>query len=621
MQKIKLVIWDLDETFWKGTLSEEGVIPVQEHIDIIEKLTSRGIINSICSKNDFDQARNQLIQLGVWDYFIFPSISWNPKGPQVQGIIDQCQLRAENVLFLDDNHLNLEEVKYYNEGIIAEDPDFILNYLEHEVLQGKDDSEHTRLKQYKLLEKKSREKTKYTSNDEFLKDSDIKIARITDLESVRDRIMELLTRTNQLNFTKIRPDEEEVNELLQNRELENFAVRVTDRFGDYGIAGFVSYNPVEHKLIHYVFSCRILNLGIEQYLYRKLNAPLLEIEGDVASSVEEPAIVDWISESGPEQESKDKDRTVQTKSGNKLLFVGSCELGSIFNYLAAYSESIDIHGVKAGENNLPEFSDHLETIFGAKKLSKSIIDKACNLPFVSRRYAMSNRIYDFDYDVLIYSVVANYDRNVYRNRRDGYRVAWGEFKKNLTAPNPSEELKSYFNRKNVCGGAEFLENFRNEFEHLGLLHPERFYQLLDWLRESIPTHIPLLLLNGSEVNRYTESEPEAVQRHQEMNRVLDQFIENTENCYLVDVRKLIEGEEDMGKNIRTFQRYVYKRISDEIIRIMEQEVGLTLRKNVFRDIAVLCKHYLYRTELWIKSISFLRKPFIINTYRKITQKK
>ena len=24
-KNIKLVIWDLDETFWKGTLSEEGI--------------------------------------------------------------------------------------------------------------------------------------------------------------------------------------------------------------------------------------------------------------------------------------------------------------------------------------------------------------------------------------------------------------------------------------------------------------------------------------------------------------------------------------------------------------------------------------------------------------------
>ncbi len=26
--KIKLVIWDMDETFWKGTISEEKITPI-----------------------------------------------------------------------------------------------------------------------------------------------------------------------------------------------------------------------------------------------------------------------------------------------------------------------------------------------------------------------------------------------------------------------------------------------------------------------------------------------------------------------------------------------------------------------------------------------------------------
>ena len=51
-QEIKLVIWDMDETFWKGTISESKITTIDENIDIIKKLTARGIINSICSKNE-----------------------------------------------------------------------------------------------------------------------------------------------------------------------------------------------------------------------------------------------------------------------------------------------------------------------------------------------------------------------------------------------------------------------------------------------------------------------------------------------------------------------------------------------------------------------------------------
>ena len=49
--KVKLVIWDLDETFWEGTLtSENPITPIKQNFIAIGKLTDIGIINSICSK-------------------------------------------------------------------------------------------------------------------------------------------------------------------------------------------------------------------------------------------------------------------------------------------------------------------------------------------------------------------------------------------------------------------------------------------------------------------------------------------------------------------------------------------------------------------------------------------
>src|SRR5689334_2449563 len=109
MVPIKLIIWDLDETFWSGTLSEGTVVLNGYHHDMIIELSKRGIINSICSKNDFDSAKSILCSNGIWDYFVFPSIGWKPKGRAITKIIQDMQLRAENVLFIDDNPLNLEE--------------------------------------------------------------------------------------------------------------------------------------------------------------------------------------------------------------------------------------------------------------------------------------------------------------------------------------------------------------------------------------------------------------------------------------------------------------------------------------------------------------------------------
>jgi FkbH-like protein len=138
--KVKLVVWDLDDTFWNGTLAEGEIAPIESNVELVKTLTARGIIQSICSKNDVDQARAQLIAIGVYDYFVFPRISFSPKGQVITQLIEEIALRAENVLFIDDNRSNLEEVKHFNPGIMTAHPaDVLEQLLAHPNLAGKPD--------------------------------------------------------------------------------------------------------------------------------------------------------------------------------------------------------------------------------------------------------------------------------------------------------------------------------------------------------------------------------------------------------------------------------------------------------------------------------------------------
>ena len=114
LKNIKLVIWDLDDTFWKGTLSEGEIESNQKNIDAVKLLINKGIMNSICSKNDYEEVKNILKNKDkIWDIFVFPSIDWTPKGQRIKTIIQDMGLRAVNVLFIDDNINNLNEAKYY----------------------------------------------------------------------------------------------------------------------------------------------------------------------------------------------------------------------------------------------------------------------------------------------------------------------------------------------------------------------------------------------------------------------------------------------------------------------------------------------------------------------------
>lgn len=174
---IKLIIWDLDETLWSGILSEEEVYLDASRRDLIRQLNLRGIMNSICSKNDFEKVKERLtLEEGLWDQFVFPKISWHPKGPQIAQIIDEAQLRSEQVLFIDDNIGNLEEAKYFLPDLQIGGPSIIDDLLVLPQLVGREDPQLERLSQYKLLEQKAINRQNISgSNEDFLRSCNIKV--------------------------------------------------------------------------------------------------------------------------------------------------------------------------------------------------------------------------------------------------------------------------------------------------------------------------------------------------------------------------------------------------------------------------------------------------------------
>lgn len=332
--QVKLVIWDLDETFWTGTLSEGGMTEIAAHTRMIKALADRGIMSSICSKNDFDTARAALTELGVWEYFVFPHIDWTPKGQAIASILERAQLRAPNVLFLDDNHMNLEEAVFFNEGLMCvEARGDLSGLLELPQLKGKDDRDHGRLAQYKMLETKQAEQAAGAlDNMEFLRQSQIRVEIITDLEPHMDRVLELINRTNQLNFTKKRVETEEaraeLEALLATSGVHAGLVRVTDRYGDYGIVGFfaarVKFNGT--TVHHFCFSCRTLNMGVEQFVWRRIGAPDFAVKGPVANALDQHDEIDWISEASS------SDQVFSEQDDRTLCLVGGCDLLQVSFY-------------------------------------------------------------------------------------------------------------------------------------------------------------------------------------------------------------------------------------------------------------------------------------------------
>ena len=115
---VKLIIWDLDDTLWQGTLMNNDTLVLRdEFVAYIKETLRQGVVHSICSKNDFAPAKAHICSLGLWELFVLPSINWDEKGLRVKNIIEQLQLSPEDALFIDDNVSNLEDANRCCNGL------------------------------------------------------------------------------------------------------------------------------------------------------------------------------------------------------------------------------------------------------------------------------------------------------------------------------------------------------------------------------------------------------------------------------------------------------------------------------------------------------------------------
>ena len=570
MQKIKLVIWDLDETFWKGTLSEEGIEPIGSHIKLIKTLTDRGIMNTIVSKNDFNEAKEELEKLGIWEYFIFPKISWSPKGELVKNIIEDAQLRATNVLFLDDNHLNLKEVEFYNPDIHTKLPAFIKEILSNNAFQGKDDRQHSRLHQYKILELKSEKKKTFSTNESFLKFSEIHVA-LSDIDQKKDidRIYELVERTNQLNFTKIRSSKEKLLEILNTYGSKK--IEVKDKFGDYGIVGFYILDESKNLLLHFVFSCRIMNLGIEQYIYGKLNFPMINVIKEVSSELKDNFIPTWITE---EVLTPKLEKVLQNKS-IEVCLKGGCDLGQMIHYLQYNNIKIHAEFNTVTQDNITLHKEHSIFVRDAyiPDFYKKNKDNLEYIPFIDESF-YDTTMYDIGHDVIVYSVLMDYTQQVYELKNQDLQIAYGGYGIDLI--NNKDDIKKIYNFLDKV----FINTFSKHFNSKGQIQEYSFKKNLEFIISKI--NVPIIFINGAEINPRESEEKNAERRHQSMNKVVDELVSKYNHVYLLDMRDIIKDETLLHDSIRHYKREVYQVMSNKLVSLIEDILQFKSNKNILK---------------------------------------
>ncbi len=267
-KKIKLVVWDLDNTMWDGILLEDPSVALRDAVaDIVAALDARGILQSIASRNDYGQAMDQLRAFGLSDYFLCPQINFQPKSVSIATIADILNLGIDSVLFVDDDVFERTEVEYACPQVLTLDSRHLDGFLDRPELTPRfvtEDSKNRRELYLKDLERRQEEASFAGTNEEFLKSLDMVLTIREAGEDDLQRAEELTVRTNQLNATGETFSFNDLQRFRGNADHMLLVADLTDRFGTYGTIGLalVERREAFWEIRLLLMSCRVMARGV-----------------------------------------------------------------------------------------------------------------------------------------------------------------------------------------------------------------------------------------------------------------------------------------------------------------------------------------------------------------------
>ena len=300
----KGLITDLDETLWSGIVGEIGVGQVswsqESHTQahglyqqMLGHLSSCGVLLGVCSKNEQTTVDAALARedLFLKSSTLFPvHANWGPKSQSVGKILRAWNINEDAVVFVDDNPMELEEVKRAFPAITCiqfsgKDPAKVWNLLgELRKLFGKPvlmEEDHLRQQSIRASAE-IQEMGEAAGSPEFLKSLDGAVTLDWRVDSSDKRPLELLNKTNQFNLNGVRIGEGEWHRRLQAPGTILGVVSYADKFGPLGKIAVLMGSQVGSriKVFNWVMSCRAFSRRVEHHtldsLFRYTSAQELE---------------------------------------------------------------------------------------------------------------------------------------------------------------------------------------------------------------------------------------------------------------------------------------------------------------------------------------------------------
>ena len=292
----KVLILDLDDTIWGGTIGDVGYEGIKigysdpesksflNFQKIILNLKERGVILAVCSKNDLNLAKSAFIKrkdmiLKLKDISVFKA-NWENKAKNITEIQKELNLSYNSMVFVDNNQVERDFIRKTLPDIsVPELSNDSSNYGRDLIFPGyfevtnfsKEDK--NRSSYYAANIKRQDLKNKSLSLKHYLKTLEMRAnLKSFDKKNI-DRIEQLIQRSNQFNFTTKRYQKKEILKLITaSKKYYTLQSNLEDKFGDNGIVSLVigKKERSSMNIDTWVMSCRVFSRTLENTILNKI---------------------------------------------------------------------------------------------------------------------------------------------------------------------------------------------------------------------------------------------------------------------------------------------------------------------------------------------------------------
>jgi len=287
----KALIFDCDNTLWKGILGEDGFDKIEmsprtkngsifsEIQSIALALNKQGILIGLCSKNnpkDIDEVINSHPDMKLREEHIAINKSnWADKITNLRQIAKELNIGLDSLVFIDDSSFEVNLIKgQLPEITVLQVPERLHEYpkmlrenigLFYNLSFTKEDKK--KIKMYKQQIYRESAKKKFSDIEEYLASLELKLTIFEDDESIIPRMSQMSQKTNQFNLTTKRYTEIDIRNFVISGDSKVFSFSVSDKFGDSGVTGLCIINFDKKNqtanIDTFLISCRIIGRNIE----------------------------------------------------------------------------------------------------------------------------------------------------------------------------------------------------------------------------------------------------------------------------------------------------------------------------------------------------------------------